>query len=69
MLKLRACCWSAAKWRGCTIAVKVLSHEGTQSARVNALHETVVSQHVSHPNVVGFRLGSVHACDAMLGED
>ena len=34
------------------MAVKVLSHEGSQSARVNALHESVVSQHVSHPNVV-----------------
>ena len=41
-----------AKWRSCTVAVKVLSHEGSQSARVNALHESVVSQHVSHPNVV-----------------
>jgi hypothetical protein len=41
-----------AKWRGCTVAVKVLSHEDSQSARVNALHESVVSQHVSHPNVV-----------------
>ena len=49
----KAACSRAAKWRGCTVAVKVLSHEGSQSARVNALHESVVSQHVSHPNVVG----------------
>ena len=51
----------AAKWRGCTVAVKVLSHEGSKSAQVNALHEEVVSQHVSHPNVVRLHLCPMHA--------
>ena len=49
---MKALVLRTAKWRGCTVAVKVLSHEDSQSARVNALHESVVSQHVSHPNVV-----------------
>lgn len=35
------------------MAVKVLSHEGNRAAKLNALHEAVVSAHVHHPNVVG----------------
>ena len=48
--------------------MKVLSHEGSQSARVNALHESVVSQHVSHPNVVRLCLCSVHIYGAVTAD-
>ncbi|CAL8465124.1 g4659 [Coccomyxa elongata] len=41
-----------AIWRGGTVAVKVLSHEGSRTAKLNALHESLVSAHVHHPNVV-----------------
>lgn len=34
------------------MAVKVLSHEGSRTAKLNALHESLVSAHVHHPNVV-----------------
>jgi hypothetical protein len=37
------------------VAVKVLSHEGSRAAKLNALHEAVVSAHVHHPNVVSRR--------------
>ena len=42
----------AATWRGGTVAVKVLSHEGSRTAKLNALHESLVAAHVHHPNVV-----------------
>jgi hypothetical protein len=32
--------------------VKVLSHEGRRVNQVNALHESLVSAHMEHPNVV-----------------
>ncbi|KAK9917133.1 hypothetical protein WJX75_001207 [Coccomyxa subellipsoidea] len=41
-----------AIWRGGTVAVKVLSHEGSRTAKLNALHESLVAAHVHHPNVV-----------------
>ena len=34
------------------MAVKVLCHEGSRTAKLNALHESVVCAHVQHPNVV-----------------
>ena len=42
----------AGSWRGGTVAVKVLCHEGSRTAKLNALHESVVCAHVQHPNVV-----------------
>ncbi|CAK0758375.1 hypothetical protein CVIRNUC_002615 [Coccomyxa viridis] len=39
-------------WRGGTVAVKVLCHEGSRTAKLNALHESVVCAHVQHPNVI-----------------
>ena len=32
--------------------MKVLCHEGSSTAKLNALHESVVCAHVQHPNVV-----------------
>ena len=32
--------------------MKVLCHEGSRTAKLNALHESVVCAHVQHPNVV-----------------
>ncbi len=43
---------TAGSWRGGTVAVKVLCHEGSRTAKLNALHESVVCAHVQHPNVV-----------------
>ena len=34
--------------------MKVLCHEGSRTAKLNALHESVVCAHVQHPNVVSF---------------
>lgn len=44
--------FDAGSWRGGTVAVKVLCHEGSRTAKLNALHESVVCAHVQHPNVV-----------------
>jgi hypothetical protein len=49
----RAC---AARWRGGTVAVKVLSHEGSRARKLNALHESMVCAAVHHPNVVRARM-------------
>ena len=46
----------AGSWRGGTVAVKVLCHEGSRTAKLNALHESVVCAHVQHPNVVSHLL-------------
>jgi hypothetical protein len=46
----------AAKWKGRTVAVKVLSHEGSRESKLNALHEAAVSAHMHHPNVVSNHL-------------
>lgn len=32
--------------------MKVLNHEGRKVNQVNALHESLVSSHMQHPNVV-----------------
>ena len=67
----------AGSWRGGTVAVKVLCHEGSRTAKLNALHESVVCAHVQHPNVVShlpavlcckqaWRCATLHTCSMRL---
>ncbi len=44
------------------MAVKVLSHEGSRTAKLNALHESLVAAHVHHPNVVRINLLNYLPC-------
>ena len=39
--------------------MKVLCHEGSRTAKLNALHESVVCAHVQHPNVVRLTEGCI----------
>ncbi|EIE20426.1 kinase-like protein [Coccomyxa subellipsoidea C-169] len=39
-------------WEGRTVAVKVMSHEGSTANLLNARHESLVAEHVQHENVI-----------------
>ena len=43
------------------MAVKVLMHEGSRARKLNAMHESLVSAAVHHPNVVRSSMESVTA--------
>lgn len=44
--------WSAGKWRGTTVAVKIIEHSAESSSGIKELRESVLSSSIIHPNVV-----------------
>ena len=44
--------WSAGKWKGTTVAVKIIEHSAESSSGIKELRESVLSSSIIHPNVV-----------------
>ena len=42
----------AGKWKGTTVAVKILEHSAESSSGLKELRESVLSSSIIHPNVV-----------------
>ena len=42
----------AGKWKGTTVAVKILEHSAESSSGIKELRESVLSSSIIHPNVV-----------------
>ena len=42
----------AGKWKGTTVAVKILEHSAESSSGIKELREPVLSSSIIHPNVV-----------------
>ena len=42
------------RWRGGTVAIKVLAHNGSVVRQMSALREALLCKNITHPNVVRF---------------
>ena len=43
------------KWKGVTVAVKIVEHTSEASAGIKELRESILSSSIIHPNVVSAR--------------
>ena len=40
------------RWRGGTVAIKVIAHDGSVASQMSALRESLLCKNITHPNVV-----------------
>jgi hypothetical protein len=45
---------AAGKWKGVTVAVKIVEHTSEASTSIKELRESILSSSIIHPNVVRF---------------
>ena len=59
---LEQCCLMigrAGKWKGVTVAVKIVEHSSEANGGIRQLRESILSSSIIHPNVVRHRLHSL----------
>ena len=44
--------WAAGKWKGVTVAVKIVEHSAETEGELLQLRESLLSSSIVHPNVV-----------------
>ncbi|KAK9842451.1 hypothetical protein WJX81_000763 [Elliptochloris bilobata] len=50
------------RWRGGTVAIKVIAHDGSVASQMSALRESLLCKNITHPNVVQtYKVHTVHA--------
>ena len=40
------------RWRGGTVAIKIIAHDGSVASQMSALRESLLCKNITHPNVV-----------------
>ena len=55
--------WPAGKWKGTTVAVKIIEHSAESSSGIKELRESVLSSSIIHPNVVStYKIRTIPRC-------